>query len=156
MNYLEVSPQDVPIPLLLEADPSEDAIQRYLPGALCFIARGHQQVVAACIIKPMASGQAELCNISVLPGLQAKGIGTALLSFTLKVLQEKGFRRIELGTGSFGYQLTFYQRLGFRVESVVRDYFLDHYPEPLFEHGIQHKDRLILSLSLSSLELQTL
>lgn len=60
----------------------------------------------------------------------------------------KGVSRVELGTGSFGHQLTYYQRHGFRVDAVVKDHFLIHYPEPLMEYGIQHKDMLRLYLEL--------
>ncbi|CDI94197.1 IAA acetyltransferase [Pseudomonas aeruginosa PA38182] len=56
--------------------------------------------------------------------------------------------RIELGTGTFGYQLAFYQRVGFRVDKVVKNYFLDNYDQPIYEMGIQHKDMLRLSLIL--------
>lgn len=38
-------------------------------------------------------------------------------------LAEKNVRRVELGTGSVGYQLTYYQRHGFRVAAVVKDHF---------------------------------
>jgi ribosomal protein S18 acetylase RimI-like enzyme len=86
----------------------------------------------------------ELFNISVQPDQQAKGIGSRLLKFTLAQLSEQGFRRVELGTGAFGYQLAFYQRLRFRVDSVIKDYFLDNYTEEIYEEGIQHKDMLRL------------
>jgi hypothetical protein len=35
------------------------------------------------------------------------------------------------------------------VVAVESDYFLHHYDEALFEDGLQHKDRLILSLALN-------
>lgn len=66
----------------------------------------------------------------------------------LTSLAGKGVLRVELGTGSFGHQLTYYQRHGFRVHAVLKDHFLIHYPEPLMEYGIQHKDMLRLSLVL--------
>jgi hypothetical protein len=50
---------------------------------------------------------------------------------TIKKLVDSGEKRIELGTGSFGYQLMFYQRIGFRVENVWRDHFIDNYDEPI-------------------------
>ena len=62
----------------------------------------------------------------------------------LSQLPSKGINRVELGTGTFGYQLIYYQRLGFRVESVVKDYFLRHYSESIYENGIQHQDSLRL------------
>jgi protein-L-isoaspartate O-methyltransferase len=57
-----------------------------------------------------------------------------------------GARRLEVGTGSFGYQLAWYQRAGFRVFAVERDFFLDNYEEPIFEDGIQLKDMLRLAV----------
>ena len=34
------------------------------------------------------------------------------------------------------------------TESKCRDFFLRNYPEPVFEHGIQHKDMLRLEINL--------
>ena len=45
---------------------------------------------------------------------------------------------------SFGYQLAWYQREGFRVFAIERDFFLENYPEPIYEQGIQLKDMLRL------------
>ncbi|KZN45517.1 hypothetical protein N482_14865 [Pseudoalteromonas luteoviolacea NCIMB 1942] len=44
------------------------------------------------------------------------------MSFVLAQPGGLKYQRVELGTGTFGYQLTYYQRLGFRVESVEVDY----------------------------------
>jgi hypothetical protein len=45
--------------------------------------------------------------------------------------------------------MTIYNRPNlFRVVAVEPDYFLQHYPEPLFENGLQHRDRLRLALEL--------
>ncbi|WP_308364978.1 MULTISPECIES: hypothetical protein [unclassified Microbulbifer] len=55
-------------------------------------------------------------------------------------------QRLEVGTGTFGYQLTIYQRQGFRVERIDKNFFLKNYPEPIVENGIQHRDMLRLTL----------
>jgi hypothetical protein len=57
-----------------------------------------------------------------------------------------GACRLEAGTGTFGYQLAYYQREGFRVSAIDRNFFLDNYPEPIYENGIQHKDMPRLTL----------
>jgi len=44
--------------------------------------------------------------------------------------------------------LAFYQRFGFRVDSILKDYFIINYDEPIFENGIQLKDMLRLILKL--------
>jgi hypothetical protein len=53
-----------------------------------------------------------------------------------------------VGTGTFGYQLAWYQRAGLRVQAVVRDFFLDQYDEPIVEDGIRHRDMLRLAVVL--------
>ena len=149
IEYLEVSPEVVPLTLLLEADPSESSINSYLAGSWCFVAQQGEEILGACVAKTIREGCAEIFNISVLPSTQGKGIGTQLLKFVLSELESKGMRSVELGTGAFGYQLTYYHRLGFWVGEVIHNHFLDNYSEPIFENGIQHKDMLRLYLDLN-------
>lgn len=148
MQFENVRSDEVPLELLLEADPSEASILSYLGDGWCYIAREHERIVGACIVKTISDGCAEVFNVSVMPDLQGRGIGTQLLNYVIDDLSCRSIQRVELGTGTFGYQLTFYQRLGFRVSGVIANHFLDHYPESIFEHGIQHKDMLRLYLNL--------
>lgn len=147
MKFLESLPTDVPIVLLQQADPSIENIHSYLDDGLCYVAKDNGRIVAVCIVQ-IERQKAEIQNISVLSNLQGKGIGGGLLRFTIDKLKQKGVTRVELGTGSFGYQLTFYQRAGFRVHSIVKDHFLKHYADPIIENGIQHKDMIRLYLDL--------
>ncbi|MBD2653367.1 GNAT family N-acetyltransferase [Synechocystis sp. FACHB-383] len=148
MEYSEVKPTEIPIQLLLEADPSEQSIHSYLSDSWCYVAKRNGQIVGACIARPIHDSIVEIFNISVYPSFQQQGIGSGLLKFTLNELAKKNVYRVELGTGTFGYQLTYYQRIGFRVDSVVKDHFLVNYSEPIFENGVQHKDRLRLYIEL--------
>ncbi|MBY8072092.1 GNAT family N-acetyltransferase [Vibrio fluvialis] len=149
MHYLRVEPDDIPMSLLLEADPSPQNIATYLHDAWCFVVTHHGAVIGACVVKALDETTAEIFNVSVAAPFQQQGIGSELLRFALHELKNSNVQRVELGTGTFGYQLTYYQRLGFRVDSVLKDHFLKHYPEPIFEQGIQHQDMLRLSLDLN-------
>lgn len=152
MKFVEMAPDQLPLALLLEADPAEQRIAAYLPGAWGFAAlagNNGNEVVGACVAGLVGEQTAEIFNIAVTPDRQQQGIGSSLLRFVLTSLAEKGVRRVELGTGSFGQQLTYYQRHGFRVDAVIKDHFLIHYPEPIMEYGIQHKDMLRLYLALA-------
>ncbi|MCG6366571.1 GNAT family N-acetyltransferase [Vibrio fluvialis] len=149
MHYLRVEPDDIPMSLLLEADPSPQNIATYLQDAWCFAVTLHGAVIGACVVKALDETTAEIFNVSVTAPFQQRGIGSELLRFALHELKNSNVQRVELGTGTFGYQLTYYQRLGFRVDSVLKDHFLKHYPEPIFEQGIQHQDMLRLSLDLN-------
>lgn len=144
MSYLEVGVSEIPIELLLEADPSEETIASYLEGAWYFAAKRDEKVIGACIAKPINTGTAEIFNIAIYPQFQQQGVGSGLLRFALNELKTKNMQGVELSTGTFGYQLTYYQRHGFRVDRVVKNHFLDNYPEPIFENGIQHQDALRL------------
>ncbi|MDD1780919.1 GNAT family N-acetyltransferase [Enterovibrio sp. ZSDZ35] len=148
MKYLEVDSSTAPIELLLEADPSISNIQAYLTDSWCYIVQEGDDIIGVCVVKPINESVVEIFNIAMSPHRQHQGLGTKLLEFVLMQIRQKGVTRIELGTGSFGYQLTYYQRLGFRIERVVKDHFLDNYAEPIFENGIQHKDMLRLYLDL--------
>ncbi|NLS11977.1 GNAT family N-acetyltransferase [Vibrio sp. SM6] len=150
----------LPMALLLEADPNEQTVLAYLKESVCFAAWAQQQIVAACVVtlngtdlKPVSQshkGVAEILNVSVWPQWQQQGIGTTLLRYVLDQLPHYGVQRVELGTGTFGHQLTYYQRLGFRVDAIWKDHFTRHYPEPILENGIQHHDMLRLSMVLNT------
>ena len=141
--------------LLLEADPSIGKILHSLAGAQCFVAQIDEAVVGVYVLKETVPAKYELMNISVAPSRQRRGIGKALLEHAIARVREGAGLRLEVGTASFGYYLTFYQRAGFRVSSVEKDFFLENYPEPLYEDGIRHTDMLRLTLDLSKGKIAT-
>ena len=133
--------------LLLQADPSIKKVEEYLRQSKCFIVTLKGQVVGACIVKPVSEDTHELMNISVAPEYQKIGIGRKLLQYVIISTRKAKVKRLEVGTGTFGYQLAFYQREGFRVDSVEKDFFLVNYEEPIYEDGIQLQDMLRLVLT---------
>ena len=142
----EIPTTDAPMELLLLADPSEDKILSYLPKSKCFVASIDGVVVGACLVQQLGAGVHELMSIAIQPALQKFGYGTALLKCVIDFFRKSGSSQIEVGTGTFGYQLAFYQRHGFRVTAIDRDFFVNNYPEPIFEDGIQLFDMLRLTL----------
>ncbi len=148
IEFKEVSADSVPMNLLLEADPSKECVKSYLRNAICFAAQINGRIVGSCVVQKVGKGKVEIFNIAISPDYQKQGIGSNLLKYVLKKLLERDIEIVELGTGTFGYQLTFYQRFGFRVDAVVKDFFLKNYNEPIFESGIQHKDMLRLVLRI--------
>lgn len=145
----EIPTRIAPIHLLLEADPCKTRITGYINDSSCFAAYLNKKIVGVCIAKITRPDIAEIFNIAIASENQAQGIGTKLLRFTLQKLSERSVKRVFLGTGTFGHQLSFYQRQGFRVDSIVKNHFLNNYRTPIFENGIQHKDMLRLVCQLS-------
>lgn len=145
----EVPATEAPIELLLLADPSEEKIRSYLSGSKCFVASSGAVVVGACVVQPRGTGRHEVMSIAVHPAYQKSGYGTALLKWVIDFFLSSGARELEVGTGTFGYQLAFYQRHGFRVTSIDHDFFVRNYPEPILENGIRLFDMLRLTLKHS-------
>lgn len=139
----------LPMALLLEADPSPSLIESYrdTPHAWCI--KDQEHIVAAAILQRRNAQDWELMNIAVQPSHQGHGLGATLLSALIRYVREQGGQTLYVATGTIGYPQFFYQRAGFRVVAIEPDYFLHHYDEALFEDGLQHKDRLILSLALN-------
>ena len=146
MRVDEISSSEAPMELLLVADPSKEIVKSYLKRSRCFVAYSRDKIAGVCVVKAIAGGAFELMNIAVSPAIQQEGIGTQLLQHVIEKTKESGALCLEVGTGTFGYQLTFYQRQGFRVKRIDKNFFLKNYPEPIIENGIQHKDMLRLAL----------
>lgn len=142
----EVSAAEAPMELLLLADPSEDKVRSYLPRSKCFIALRHGITVGACVVQPLGAGAHEIMCIAIQPSHQKSGYGSALLQWVIDFFYQSGACQMEVGTGTFGYQLAFYQRHGFRAARIDRDFFVKSYPAPIFENGIQLFDMLRLTL----------
>jgi len=146
MEIKEVPTPEVPIQILLEADPSVEKIRGYLDRSRCFVATIDGEQVGAYVVRELSPGRYELMSIAVAPEHQRKGNGATLLNHAISTVRDSGAHRLEVGTGTFGYQLAYYQRAGFRAFAVQTNFFLEHYAEPIYEDGIQHQDMLRLAI----------
>ena len=148
LQFNAIAHQAAPLWLLLEADPSESMIMGYLTDSIIVEAKDDERLVGIYVLKEKADHIFELMNIAVIPELQGKGYGKLILSHALESAKNLGGKMIRLGTGTFGYQVSFYQKAGFQVDAVEKNYFIDFYDQPVIEDGLQHRDRLILSREL--------
>lgn len=138
-----------PMDLLLLADPSRKIIEAYLTRAECFVMENQNQLIGAYVLLPTRPETIELVNIAVQENFQNKGIGKQLIRHALERVKEQGFQTIEVGTGNSSMsQLAFYQKCGFRITGVDKDFFIEHYEEELMENGIPCRDMIRLSKSL--------
>ncbi len=73
---------------------------------------------------PRQEGEVELTLVAVDEARQGLGHGVAMLEVVVVAVAADGVRRVLVGTAAAGAgTLRFYQRCGFRVHSVERDYF---------------------------------
>ncbi|MFC3771537.1 GNAT family N-acetyltransferase [Paenibacillus sp. GCM10012303] len=138
-----------PMELLLNADPSKQLVERYLQRGTSYVAVDSGEIVGVYVLLPTRPATVELVNVSVREEHQGKGIGKQLVRHAVRQAREEGYQTIEVGTGNSSVdQLALYQKCGFRMVGIDRDFFLRHYEEPLFENGIQVTDMVRLSQDL--------
>ena len=134
----EVLPDDRSIPMDLPrlADPSDASLENYLSSSRVFLGTVDGGVVSVGVVR-MAETRLELMNLAVSESHQGEGLGKEMLAHIKRLLIGEGLDALEVGTGNSSLgQLAFYQKNGFRVTGVERDFFRDYEPA-IYEHGIR-------------------
>lgn len=138
-----------PMALLLLADPSEKLVNEYLSRGQCMVAEEGGLIIGVYVLLPTRPETIEIVNIAVAESEQGRGIGKKLVIHAIETSRQLGYKTIEIGTGNSGVgQLALYQKCGFRITGIDRDFFIRHYDEPIYENGIQVVDMVRLSQDL--------
>jgi len=135
--------------LLLLADPSIEQIKLYLEKGICYVGSIDHVVIGVYVLVFKTPYLSEVANLAVSPNHQGKGYGKTLLQDAIKTAHSYGASAIKICTGNSSLdQLALYQKCGFRMQHIDRDYFVVNYSEPIFENGIQCMDRICLEKKL--------
>ncbi|MFP7286625.1 GNAT family N-acetyltransferase [Shouchella clausii] len=142
--------EPLPWTLLLLADPSEKLVQDYCWRGTCYVAEDEEgTIIGEYVLVPTRPDTVELVNVAVEEAHQGKKIGKQLVSHAVATAKKAGYKTIEVGTGNSGAsQLMLYQKCGFRITHVDRDFFVRHYEEPIEENGLPCVDMIRLSQDL--------
>lgn len=140
-----------PMHLLLLADPSEILIKDYLASGQCYVLESEEsEIVGTFFLQLRDTIQIELVNVAVSEAYQGHGFGRMLVEAAIETARNQSYQQLLVCTGNSSIgQLALYQKCGFRIESIERDYFIHHYSEVIIENGIQCRDRICLVQSLS-------
>lgn len=138
------SQRDAYLPLLLLADDSESEVRDYYQtGDLySFDDRDHRPLGVTLAIRQF-DGSVELKAVAVEADRHGEGIGRRMLAAVLADLGSRGVTHVVVGTANSGVgELAFYQKCGFRLWKIERDFFTPArgYPEGLAEAGIPVRD----------------
>jgi len=140
---------EVPMELLLLADPSEHLIREYLQNATVFTAKRNSEVVGALVMVSTRPRTMEIMNVSVYEAYQNQGIGKQLLLSAIEHARNSMVKTVEIGTGNPGVvQMLLYQKCGFRIVGVEPDYFRKLHKERIMENGIECRDMIRMRLEL--------
>lgn len=153
LNNIEVrkilDDEVVPYDLLLDADPSIEVIESYLHSSEIYIALLENTIIGIFVLYPVDGNTLEIKNIAVAEKHQRKGVGRFLLKTAAKIALLKGAKKLDIATSNASFEaLSLYQKAGFDMVSLKKNYILENYPEALFDNGIQCKHMILLSKKL--------
>lgn len=143
--------QDLPFDLLLLADETIKAIERYIYDSDVYVAVEKQrpQPIAVFVLHKRSDKEIEIKNIAVSERLQNAGIGSFLISEIKRIAIAAKYENIIVGTpdGAAG-QINFYEKNGFQKYDLRKHFFLENYSAPIIENGIILRDMVMLKMEL--------
>src|SRR4029453_13958649 len=131
------------LPLLLLADESEQEVRRDMHSGELYAFVGRDDVAVGIVLTiPAQEGGVDLRAVAVDTTQQNRGIGRRMLEAVLDELRRRGVRRAVVGTANAGIgQLAFYQKAGFRLLRIERDFFSTGRGDPPAMEAKGHRSR---------------
>ena len=131
--------------LLLEADPSETMIDKYLDDGELYVLVKDGNPVCAAVVGQVDDETCELYNLATAEGERSKGYASKLVRHVLRLWQPRA-KKMRVGTSK---QLTgFYEKFGFRYAFTREGFFLnENYANCTFDEP-DLKDMEVLEIRL--------
>jgi ribosomal protein S18 acetylase RimI-like enzyme len=149
LRQVEANEAEALFPLLLLAEPSKSALRwslGNLSDAIYQVEDGGQ--IVGAVTMRWGSDPCEIVELAVAENRQGQGLGRKIVENLLAEARNRGKQSMVVGTGNSSIgNIVFYQKCGFRMDHVRRDYFWYH-RKPEFENGIRVRDMLVFSLDL--------
>ena len=130
--------------LLLLADEQESMIDKYLERGTLF-ALYDDGLKSVCVVTDEGNGSFEVQSLATYEQFQKHGYGRRLLNHVFDYYKGKGTTML-IGTGDVPWILSFYESCGFELSHRLENYFVENYDKPMFEEGIQLKDKVYLKM----------
>lgn len=135
--------------ILHDADEDDRRIAQALQNRdnTSYLAYADGRVIGALVLC-RAPDHAEIVYLAVPAEMRGHGYGRAILAHLADAMRSLGLRFLLVGTANASLDnIAFYQKCGYRMDSVRKDYFED-LAQPAWENGIRIIDLLVLRLDL--------
>ncbi|HBH4060925.1 TPA: GNAT family N-acetyltransferase [Clostridioides difficile] len=130
------------IDLLMLADPCEEMIDKYLNKGTMYALYDNKELTCIAVVNEISKEICELKNIATYEHFQNMGYASKMIYHLLDVYSKK-YSSMVVGTSESG--VSFYEKFGFVYSHKIKNFFVDNYPEPIFEGELQCVDMLYLS-----------
>ena len=134
------------IDLLLEADPSENMIHKYLNDSDVYALKKEDELISIAVILPISRKTLELKNIVTKESYRNKGYAKTLLKSLCGNYKQK-YDRMLVGTTE--NNIPFYVKQGFdKYEKTIKNFFIDNYDEEIKDGDLICTDLIYYSKNL--------
>jgi ribosomal protein S18 acetylase RimI-like enzyme len=143
---------DTLVPVLLDADEGEARVRATLadPAHSSYAVLEGEALIGAATLR-WEPEESEIVYIAVAPERRGQGVGKAIIALLLDEARRHGTRAVLVGTANSSLEnIAFYQKCGFRMDHVRRDYF-SYIQPPISEHGIPMRDMIVLRYDMSDM-----
>lgn len=138
------------IPILKEADEDTNRIAEILAETAnsAYLIMAAETCLGA-VVTHWHPHESEIIYIAIDEAFRGKGYGKSAFALIRAEAQKRQTQSLLVGTANSSIDnIAFYQKCGFRLDSVRKDYF--HYlATPVYEFGIQMRDMLLLRMEIA-------
>jgi ribosomal protein S18 acetylase RimI-like enzyme len=147
-NAVHLDERHLFLDYLLAADEDEEMVKEYIYEGEMYSINIDGKIAGAVLFTFHSEEIVELKNIAIAEQFQGIGLGKSTVLRAFELYRLRGFKKMIVGTANSSIgNLAFYQKAGFRMEGIKKDFFLK-YPEPIYENGIRAIDMVMFEKNL--------
>lgn len=141
---------EIPYHLLLLADETKEAIDQYIFKSDLYLLHDGTENIAVMALYKNSDTELEIKNVAVIESYRNKGIGSILMNKAKEIAKENHYKTLTVGTSDTGFQqIRFYEKNGFIKQGILKNFFIENYPFPIYENGLQMRDMILLTHHLA-------
>ena len=137
--------------LIRLAEDSESQLESAIDDGTMYVAEEGETPIGVVLVLDHGEQERELRYVAIAESHQRKGLGKAMLADVRAAEAARGAARLLVGTSSADTgNLDFYQRCGYRLLSIERDYFtpVRGYPPDFVLNGLPAVDMVWMDLEI--------
>ena len=136
--------------LLLEADPSEEMINKYLSNGELFVLTYNDEPACVAVVTKINNDTVELKNIATKENFRGKGYAKKMIKYLLDNYKPR-YKKMIVGTTE--NNIPFYVKQGFdKYEKTIKNFFVDNYNEEIKDGDLVCTDLIYYSKDLKKVE----
>ena len=130
--------------LLCESDPNINLVENYLRDGRLFAYFENNEPISFIVVKETNDTTLEIKNVLTLEKYRGRGLAKALIQYVENLYKNKTTYLIGTAYSSMTNMLI-YTKLGYHYSHKIENFFIDYYPQEIYENNMQATDLLYFS-----------